>query len=1131
MSAITFCVAETWAEFLRQQKVWLKSTAKTSLIIIPMHWQREQLQVFLPDFIILNPEELLARYIKLKYNQNTLLSKQVMEQLLFSIISQTPTADRAFSSRFLNIETYYQGYALALTDFILDFRQNGEDNLLHSLNKFKGEALSAQERDLIDIHIEFETLLARQNLYDYRRAVFDFLDEKVKGHLSHIFPELKEPTLVILGFDHITPLESKLLGRLMYRNPQTIFTCCQNPGAAPATFKCQDSLNIFIEKVKQVFKDNLNSVTLDSQPVSVMTALSQLIFKDEKNTKVINENNRLQLHSANDRFQEMTFIARQIREIQMAGIAYKNMRIICPDYELYAALILETFPDYEIPFFMHHGTPLAFYPLAQLFSNFVNNPLVLNPFPLREHIFSSPYTTFSGEVNVDELIKFVNQYFPEAAEIKNYIQSTLKSPQKFELNYLATLSLQKKANQAVRSIKNLHPYQVVVQYLQNRASIDKQKVQEEIYKATIQYYLISQAEKSLNVWRKQMMPAAFRSGIERFIQRFEIEQNIQKSDSGSDKVLTAMIQQDLEVLKTIRQVAEAVEIQFTALSQGSEKTYDLTDLGRSFLALMADPKNFVPTGKPGGVQVFRTLDAPVGFWPCTFLVGLIDGEFPEGAQFNFLQPRHEGEVLSSDLSFVDRDRQQFYQLVAATTQRLFLSYPVSNAGKKLLTSPFIHETEKCFTDDLSAEFDSSNLLFTNREKLVFLGKRIDFYDADTKNLLQQFQKHLPDYFEQIRQVFECDGMRNNINNFSRYDGLFATATGVDEIQRHLADYSAYQVELFERFAGCPLRFLFDDLVHLKPAFLQDYHPDTTTRGIAIHQILLEYSKAAAQNSGIPPDAAKILLDAAENVLAQQLNERDDLFNYHFKNSLLAGLSTENQNKPRRPGTLAAFLENESTAPDLIKPYLADLTFEPDSPENCFLIQEIPFYLHIDRVDSTQDDQFLMIYNYSIGDLGNVDGIGKGLKFKLPLQILALRRWLAVQNNSREVGGAGTYLVKNYRNIKRGGYFAIKDLQASRKEVVSNETPIFSGQRRYGFLPGANFEQELDRVQERIGKIKHQIEKGVFHLPLCAIRDQICDNCHFIRICRKEQLRLDKLYLQVDEKQVYKPLRRLADEGE
>ncbi|MGH7454361.1 MAG: hypothetical protein ACRENG_23605, partial [bacterium] len=78
----------------------------------------------------------------------------------------------------------------------------------------------------------------------------------------------------------------------------------------------------------------------------------------------------------------------------------------------------------------------------------------------------------------------------------------------------------------------------------------------------------------------------------------------------------------------------------------------------------------------------------------------------------------------------------------------------------------------------------------------------------------------------------------------------------------------------------------------------------------------------------------------------------------------------------------------------------------------------------------------------------------------------------------------------------------------------------------GFLPAANFEQELQTVQQRISHIVDLIHRGRFHLPVCAVKDQICPNCHFNRICRKEQLRLDKLYSQVDEKETYKPLRRV-----
>ena len=125
-----------------------------------------------------------------------------------------------------------------------------------------------------------------------------------------------------------------------------------------------------------------------------------------------------------------------------------------------------------------------------------------------------------------------------------------------------------------------------------------------------------------------------------------------------------------------------------------------------------------------------------------------------------------------------------------------------------------------------------------------------------------------------------------------------------------------------------------------------------------------------------------------------------------------------------------------------------------------------------------------------------------------------------------MGGAGTYLVKNPRTIKRAGYFALKELQASKASKVSDITPIFSGQRRYGFLPEPNFEDELDNTVKRVGQITGMIHKGRFNPPLCSPKDQTCPNCQFLRICRKDQLRLDKLYTLLDEKQAYKPQRKM-----
>ena len=183
-------------------------------------------------------------------------------------------------------------------------------------------------------------------------------------------------------------------------------------------------------------------------------------------------------------------------------------------------------------------------------------------------------------------------------------------------------------------------------------------------------------------------------------------------------------------------------------------------------------------------------------------------------------------------------------------------------------------------------------------------------------------------------------------------------------------------------------------------------------------------------------------------------------------------------------------------------------------------------ISIERADVTSGGEYLIIYAYSISDPGDPGAINRGLRFLAPLSILALRHHLREAGSDKQVGGAGVYLVRNPRMIKRGGYFALKPLQAPRKSLVSPQRPLFSGQRQYGFLPEANFEKELEQAEWRVGRIDELVRQGRFNPPLCAVKDQICPNCAFSRICRKDQLRLDKIYTAVDEQQLYKPRRKI-----
>ena len=1113
MSQIVIYSGISWAALQEALPSWLPDDSANALILTPPQWKTQLPQFRFPNTTSLTTAELLERYIAGKFNQKRLLSKSAMTHLLNAIIYESTGEEKAVAARFLNIETSYPGYVRALTEFIIDFRENGGESLLAALSERKAGPLSARERDLIDIHDELESVLQSRNLFDFRGALAAFLQDKNSNIIS-------ANTLIVFGFHHLTALETKLLNGLLGRFERTVFAMCRNTSAAETVFRSQLALENFIAQIKQQNTHEIREVEMARGRTTRSQQLAESIFHDDKSARLLQPQRELQITEANNRGVEVTNLARQIRRLHEEGIPYERMRLIFPSYEIYTSLLLEIFPAYEIPYRLGPGTPLAYYPPAQLVLNMINHAITPSPFALRETIFSSPYITYSCEVNAAELSEFANNLEAGLLPDEKVMATLLPEPQTFALDFAQLQKLRRRAAQAVRSGEALHPLRLVARYLQARHHDDPAERQRAVFNIAVKYFVLARAEKALYVWRSAMMPTEFGQAVEKLLGRFNLEENL------NAPMPAEIIQQDRRVLTHLRQILASLQEQFATLGGQSEKKFPLVDLIQAFTAIMRDAEYYLPDERVDGIFVCTPQEAPLERnWETTFLGGLIDGDFPAQQPFNFLQPKSEGRGLTGDLTPVDRDRQTLYQILASTSRHVLISHPISTGNKKLLVSPFVTEIRKCFAAEISNENETSQRFYTAREKLAFMAQNIDRSVDRAVPVLREFKHHTPESFEQIIAILECDGRRASVSSFSQFDGLISSNAALSAIAAQLQENAALQVDQLERFAGCSLRFLFDDLMHLKPDFITDYHPDSTERGLLMRRILTAYSRAIAASGKIPDHAAAVLHEAASAAVAEMLTEKDNLFSRRFKNGLLTGLQNTVSDKKRRPGVLAAFLNFEQAAPDLLSPHLADLVFSRNEAM-ALRLKDVPFDIPITiaRVDRTDDGKYLLIFNYSSADLGDVEKIGKGLRFDLPLQILALRQ--NMPDNNQTVAGAGVCLVKSHRDLKRGGYFALKDLQASRRENVSEQTPIFSGQRKYGFLPAANFEQELQTVERRVAHIVDLIQRGRFHLPICSMKDQICPNCHFNRICRIEQLRVDKLYGQVDEEETYKPKRKV-----
>ncbi|MBN2010272.1 PD-(D/E)XK nuclease family protein [candidate division KSB1 bacterium] len=1120
MPRVKIYSGSSWAAFTDNCHAWLPDSEQTCCILAPSHMKSERIQALFDGHVCMTTKELLERYVSAKTGQQQLLSKQAVEQLLLSIIFEKSDQQKKGATRYLNIETYHQGYARALTEFILDFRENGQINLLETLNAFKKQALSAKERDLINIHDELENLLSTENIFDFRRAVFDFVDDHKAGNPAVFLPEYAESPLIVFGFSYLSMLESKLLGYLMYRFKQSVFLQCRNDKAAESVSKCQITVSDFLDKARSVFKDEIEYFQLDNTSTNPqMELLSELIFQDDKKQLLNPKEVSIRLMQSNDRFAEIITLARIIRQLNDSGMSFDQIRLIFPQ-QAYISLVHEVFPRYQIPFTLASGTPMTFYPLAQLIKNMVIQAVDMNPYATREKIFSSSYITFSCQATDDQIRKFLEKINPT---IYDEISHLLTGNRSVKLNYNKLHSLQKKAGAVIRSTEKLHPLNLALIYFSLKFAHDDQVRRRRSLEIILDYYVLSQAERALYVFRGEMRASAFSKAIDKLIDQFQIKQCIDNTAQSSDADIRALVECEQAVLAGIRRICDRLELQYAALSREADGKFPLSDMALTFTRLMSDPENGIAHTDAAGITILNSVAPPLTSCPVTILGGLVDGDFPAQDPFNFLQPKSEGQYLSDALSNVDRDRHALYQLIASTPDTLIMSYPMSDGGKRLLTSPFIAEVRKCFDGIDIIQSDTANTQrYSNREKIEFIARNVDANLNSVKPVVHEFPN---EFISRLSQIFTCDGLRSRIDQFSKCDGLLQSEIVQAAIKKHVHEFVAITIENLERYAGCPMRFLFDDMMSLKPEYITDYHPDTTERGKLMQHILTEFSSAMVDAGEINDESYTVLKDIASVAVDGMLHEKDDLFNHRFKGSLLAGLE-QTQARGKRPGYLAAFLRFEQTKPDMLNPFLAKIESGINITTN--QDQVISLKLTIDRVDRTKDGKYLILYNYSIADLGDVEGIGKGLKFKLPLQILALRDYVSHNQVQGEAVGAGTYLVKTYRNIKRGGYFALQDLQATRKEKVSDETPIYSAQRKFGFLPYANLQQELNQAQDRVNHIHNLIQRGRFHLTVSAMKDQICPNCHFWRICRKEQLRLDKLYSQIDKKDHYVPLRRLVE---
>ncbi len=1135
MAESTIYRAPSWQAFSACKAAW--ATNEPVVMVIPdLQGEKNRVARLFPGLSlerIVTITDLIERYTTYSLGDKRLLSLPNLEALIASLL-------KTGIAPYLNIEQNRQGYVRALTAFINNFRRTTTLSLKSAFDDFAFQIHNFREKDLITLYNEYEQRLHSAG-YDFRSAVEDFIDHvstNGEGSTKSISPcracGFEENTrFVFFGFTSLTPLEREFASTVFKLSPGTIFLHCTDQEASEQALRVESSLELFM---KQAGVTGSIDLTPQYKEFGLFDLAARQIFQPINTTPPGNRP-AITLIRPNNRYTEICDLAERIRELLAQGAQPASMRVVIAEYELYATMISETFGDYAIPFTLDRGLPLLLFPVAAVLNDIASLGFIANPYPVRERVLSSPYITCSAEASPEELLAFQQEagvFMLDETTLREKAGPGGKINVTLDAHYV--LNLLRRAYRQGGSDRELPALELARRYLDTEYRTQEGAKVQAYERCLFQLYALEKAEKALSFPRTKMSAEEFREAMTIMLNRFNVEKNIafsgkslfDGSEPGSAEDTTE--KRDRLIISSIKTILERMVRDMPGNPAGEQeegdnrRLYTLQELTRAFTRLLEEARLTVPPDLHADQSVsIEPLEQ--GFFrraEYNFILGLVDGAFPAREEFNFLQPKKEGLGLGLSYTSVDYARNRLYHLLRSTNTALYVSAPLTHNGRSLPPSPFYGELEKLAADkavqkipeaDRPARHSTPNtdeppVISTLQDKLLYISKNVDDDYDRVKPHLKEMREKDPSYYRRVEAVMRHDGLTMSAATFSEFDGLLTAESygkedHVSTLLAQILDTIAFDPTVLERYAACPLRFFLDNILHLKKE--PDFDADQTERGLLVRELLCAYSHEAAEKKQVPDNAAKIFLEKLETHFADQEERFIDAFEARFKNQLLAGLEDR---QAKRPGLFASFLDFEKNCPDLLEPYLGPL------PGQLTIKEDLHVNIPIDRVDLAPAISKLLLYHYSSAQRGDVSKTLRGLRFTLPLALVRLQKHAAEQLPGMHVGAGGIYQVTSPRAIRRGGYIGLNGIRSRRQNEVSPDKPIFSGQNNGFFKQEDDLQKFLELTLERTTTMHEKMKSGVYHLPLCAEKDQSCATCSFLRICRKEQLRLDRLYFNL-----------------
>ncbi|MBM7643414.1 ATP-dependent nuclease subunit B [Streptococcus loxodontisalivarius] len=225
-----------------------------------------------------------------------------------------------------------------------------------------------KEADLITIFTAVEDYL-RQSDFDSQSKISFFAQEIESGNLD---AELSNLVLVIDGFTRFSAEEDYLLTLLSGKCQEVIIGTYVSQKAYTSNFSYgnvyQASLD-FLRDLATRFQTKPSYVSLSDSTSTAFSELTELLearhdFSQSDKQLSPSSKEKIQIWDLVNQKEEVTAVARQIRQLLADGVRYREILVLLGDVESYKLQVGKIFQKFDIPYYFGKAESMANHPLV-----------------------------------------------------------------------------------------------------------------------------------------------------------------------------------------------------------------------------------------------------------------------------------------------------------------------------------------------------------------------------------------------------------------------------------------------------------------------------------------------------------------------------------------------------------------------------------------------------------------------------------------------------------------------------------------------------------------------------------------------------------------------------------------------